>query len=160
MKLVKHSTTCTCVASWTWKCASRWKSADVIHSDVLPNHCPPTKRKAQFTKQVSAFRFLAGMLFRTISLQLAPCLVLLFFELHDESSTAYRHSSRHALFKVLLVEFHYTCSHAFVPFPHLCCTRAGVAPLPGTIAITFSKACGRDSQDLCSFSFVLTTSRL
>ena len=87
----------------------RWKSADVIHSDVLPNHCPPTKRKAKFTKKVSAFRFLAGMLFRAIYLKLLPCLVLLFFELHDESSTAYRH----ALFKVSLVGFHFTCSRVF-----------------------------------------------
>ena len=35
------------------KCSCRQEYADVIHSDVLPNHCPPTKRKAQFTKPVT-----------------------------------------------------------------------------------------------------------
>ena len=58
---------CMSGASWSRLPSSRTvvraarKYAGLIHSDVLPNHCPPTIRKAQFAKPVVAFRFSARM---------------------------------------------------------------------------------------------------
>ena len=80
-----RSTTCTSGASrsrppssWRGVLAAR-KYAGVIHSDVLPNHCPPTNRKAQFTKPGTACRFLACMLSQPHLFAIVLPLCLMFF---------------------------------------------------------------------------------
>ena len=152
----------------------------IRHSQrCLAEHCPPPKRKAQFSKPVTACRFLACMvsLAHHFSIILPPCLMFVFVKkkklslgLHDESSTVLSHSSKYALCKVSPVGVHNTCSltlrSTFSPSGFASASEALVSPrfrklldeTVRTFAVLPSCLQHLDCDDKCMLSVPLSTS--